>query len=214
MIGLSEIERLFSRIIDFRSRFTAAHSKGVAAIAEALGELMGLNGACRALRAAGHLHDLGKLSVPTEILETARSLTPEEREIIRIHPYHTFQVLRTVDRLHEVAMWSSFHHECLDGSGYPFHLQADDLTTEARILAVADVFGALSEDRPYRLAMSRAAVIQILDQLARDVKLDRDIVALATKYYDELYAQRRTIQSQIEAEYDMFAESVTLAASQ
>ncbi|MBM4329113.1 MAG: HD domain-containing protein [Deltaproteobacteria bacterium] len=213
MIALSDIESLFSRIIDFRSRFTATHSKGVAAVSEAIAQLMGLNGACRIVRAAGHLHDLGKLAVPKEILEAARPLTPEERELIRIHPYHTSQVLRTIDELHEVAMWSGFHHECLDGSGYPFHLQADDLTTEARILAVADLFSALSEDRPYRSAMPRGDVIRILDRMARDLKLDADIVALAITYYDELDARRRAVQIRIEAEYDIFTETMTSAVS-
>jgi HD-GYP domain-containing protein (c-di-GMP phosphodiesterase class II) len=140
-ISLSEIERLFSRIIDFRSRFTAAHSMGVATIAENLGERMGLaESTCRLLCTAGHHHDLGKLSVPAEILEKPSALTPEEISLVRIHPYHTFQVLRTVEQLHDVSMWNSYHHERLDGSGYPFHLKGDDLNTEARILAVADVF--------------------------------------------------------------------------
>lgn len=212
-IDLSEIEYLFSRIIDFRSHFTASHSRGVAAIAERVGQLLGFaDGTNRMLCVAGHLHDLGKLAVPTEILEKADSLTQEEKDIIRMHPYHSVQVLRAVDNLHEVKMWCSHHHECLDGSGYPFHLRADDLTNEARILAVSDVFGALCEDRPYRSALPRTEVIRILDNLAGNSKLDRDIVDAVTKHFDDLDAQRREVQKRVAAEYDQFSDSLFFPA--
>jgi HD-GYP domain-containing protein (c-di-GMP phosphodiesterase class II) len=204
-VALSEIEHLFSRIIDFRSRFTASHSEAVAAVAEAIGQRMGLGGGCRILCAAGHLHDLGKLSVPVEILEKPAALTPEQTNLIAIHPYHTFQILRKVDQLHEVNMWASYHHECLDGSGYPFCLKADHLPVEARILAVADIFVALSEDRPYRPAMFRTGVIRLLDECAKNSKLDRAIVALVTNHYDDLEARHREVRRRVAADYANFA---------
>ncbi len=212
MIDLYDIGELFGRIIDFRSRFTATHSRGVAAIAERIGQLMGLNGASRMLRAAGYLHDIGKLSVPTEILESDQALTSDELNRVRIHPYHTFQILSTVEDLSEINMWASYHHECLDGSGYPFRLGADRLSLEARILAVADVFVALSEDRPYRPAMSATGVIRIMKQFVRDSKLDRNVVALLATNYDDVNESRRMAQSAIEAEYQVFAASALFPA--
>jgi HD-GYP domain-containing protein (c-di-GMP phosphodiesterase class II) len=167
---------------------------------------------CRMLRAAGHWHDLGKLSVPSEILENPRPLTPAEINRIKVHPYHTFQVLRGIDKFHEVNMWSSYHHECLDGSGYPFHLTAGDLTTEARIVALADVFCALSEDRPYRPTMPRTEVIRILDESAKNFKLDRDVVGVVTENFDDFNALLRSVQSRVVADYDRFANSMLFPA--
>ncbi|MCA1959429.1 MAG: HD domain-containing protein [Desulfomonile sp.] len=212
-VALSEIEHLFSRVIDFRSRFTASHSVAVAAIAEAIGQRMGLGDSCRSLRAAGHFHDLGKLSVPVEILEKPGPLTPEEISLIMVHPYHTFQVLRKVDQLNEITRWASCHHECLDGSGYPFCLAAEHIPMAARILAVADMFVALSEDRPYRPTLPRAEVIRILGYRAKNSKLDGSIVALVTHYFDELDARHRDVRKQLSASYGDFVRPLGLLST-
>lgn len=148
------LSKLLSTVIDFRSRFTATHSAGVAASAEALAGECGFGPAeCRMMRLAGYLHDLGKLAVPAEILEKPAKLSPEEFAVIRSHTYHTFRVLQTISGLDTVNSWASFHHERLDGKGYPFHHGDDVLSLGARIMAMADVLTAVTEDRPYRAGM-------------------------------------------------------------
>ncbi|MCG0276504.1 MAG: HD domain-containing protein, partial [Thermosediminibacteraceae bacterium] len=167
MEKLTDIAKLFSQIIDFRSRFTATHSSGVAASAELLAKLAGFSGReCQMMRIAGYLHDLGKLAVPPEILEKPRQLTKEEFEIIRCHPFFTYRILEPLKELYEITTWASFHHERLDGNGYPFHYSGHDLPLGARIMAVADVFCAITEDRPYRKGMTKEEALNVLDEMA------------------------------------------------
>lgn len=128
METLLDLSRLFSKIIDFRSRFTATHSSGVAATAEALGRLLGFSEKeCRMMKVAGYLHDLGKLAVPAEILEKPGRLTMEEFCIIKAHTFYTYRILERLEGLEIINTWASFHHERLDGKGYPFHHRAEDL---------------------------------------------------------------------------------------
>lgn len=115
--------QLISHLIDFRSRFTATHSEGVAATAHTMGSLLGYeDDHCRLIHVAGYLHDLGKLAIPTTLLEKPGSLTPTEYAFIRSHTYHTYRSLEAVPGLERIAAWAAFHHERLDGTGYPFRL--------------------------------------------------------------------------------------------
>ncbi|MFH1115348.1 MAG: HD domain-containing phosphohydrolase, partial [Pseudomonadota bacterium] len=192
---MSEMAHFFGRVIDFRSSFTATHSKSVSAVAERLGLLVGLfRKESRLLNVAGHLHDLGKLGVPIEIIEKPGRLTDHEYDIMKIHPYHTLEVLRKVPGLEGIARWCGYHHEFLDGSGYPFHLKADAICIQSRILSVADTFTALTEDRPYRRGMPSAEVRRILGELAAAAKLDHCVVGLATRHYDEIYQCMLAVQ--------------------
>lgn len=202
---LMDLTRLFSRIIDFRSRFTATHSSGVAATAEALGWLAGLSRQRSSmLKIAGYLHDLGKLAIPAEILEKPRRLTPRQQNIIKNHPYYTHRIIENVRGLETINRWASFHHERLDGEGYPFHLSCEDLPVEARIMAVADVFTAIAEDRPYRQGMSRHRASAVLNYMTEDGALDPDLVSLLTQNYEEVNAIRMATQSTESEEYREF----------
>ena len=213
MMPMSELARFFSRVIDFRSPFTATHSESVSVVAEKLGQLAGLSEEeSRLLNVAGHLHDLGKMSVPVEIIEKPGRLTEQEYDVIKVHPYHTFYILRKMPDLAEIRRWCRYHHERLDGSGYPYNLTSSEICLQSRILAVADVFVALAEDRPYRGRMRKGEVIKILRELARDTKLDAPVVALTTQCYEEIYAcllaaQRFQVQS-----YEAFLDSSTFPA--
>ncbi|MGD9581418.1 MAG: HD-GYP domain-containing protein, partial [Vampirovibrionia bacterium] len=152
---LVKVGILFSQIIDFRSRYTATHSSGVAAVADAICYLLGYSeNECKIARIAGYLHDLGKLVVPNEILEKPGKLTYEEYSIIKRHPFYTYKILNRVKPLNKIALYAACHHECLNSAGYPFSLTADQLPQMSRIMAVADVFTAITEDRPYRDGMS------------------------------------------------------------
>lgn len=187
--GLLAVSRIFGRIIDYRSSFTATHSSGVAATSEYLAARLGMGATQRRLvGVAGYLHDIGKLAVPSEILDKPGRLTAEEALVVRQHPYYTRQILSMVAGLEEVTTWASLHHERLDGTGYPFHPQ--EIPPEARIIAVADVFTAITENRPYRPGMGRADCLAVLDKLAAERALDGDIVAVLRQDFDEMHNVR------------------------
>ncbi len=185
--GITLIAELFRNIIDFRSRFTSTHSSGVAACAKLLAEIFGLTEMeIQLMEVAGNLHDLGKLAIPNSILEKPDKLTKEEFDVMRSHTYYTYSVLNTIGNLKQIAEWAAYHHEKLDGSGYPFHCSADELNTGARIMMVADIFTALAEDRPYRAGKSRKEINAIMTKLANKRLLDLKIVELLFENYDEI----------------------------
>src|SRR6185503_371508 len=113
-------------------------------------------------RRAGLLHDIGKLSVPNRILDKPGKLTPREWEVVKLHPYYTYQILERVPVFGELAFDASAHHERLDGRGYFRNLPAAQLSLQARILAAADQLDALSAERPYRGQLPRERVVAIL----------------------------------------------------
>jgi HD-GYP domain-containing protein (c-di-GMP phosphodiesterase class II) len=189
---LQSLTTLFSRVIDFRSHFTATHSSGVAASAERLASQMGFSGSERQLiQAAGHLHDLGKLVVPAEILEKPDKLVLEEWNIMRTHTFFGFRTLQKIPGLETVNVWGSLHHERLDGSGYPFHLRGEDLPLGSRIMAVADIFTALVEDRPYRKGLTPDKAVEIIAGMARDGVIDSNVVDILRSNLQEVDDYRR-----------------------
>lgn len=212
IIGMSPVEldidvflglaKVFSHIIDFRSLFTATHSSGVAATAESLAGLAGFSEKeCQLMRIAGYLHDLGKLAIPAEILEKPGKLTPQEWDIMRTHTYHGFRTLQTIPELETVNIWGSLHHERMDGSGYPFHLTAKDLPLGSRIMAVADVFAALTENRPYRPGMTPEKAYEIIDRMSLTGALDSNVVALLKLNLHQVNAYRETMVAESYAYY-------------
>jgi HD-GYP domain-containing protein (c-di-GMP phosphodiesterase class II) len=181
------LTRLFRNIIDLRSRFTAAHSAGVVECATRLSRLFGMTEwEIRQMEMAGNLHDLGMLAVPGEILDKPGRLTADEYALIKQHPYFTYTVLNSIGGMEQVAEWAALHHEMLDGSGYPFHAQADRLSTGARILAVADVFTALTGDRAHRKSMDKGEVVKILLGRVKERQLPGNIINLLCDNYAEL----------------------------
>jgi len=202
---LVDLSRLFSRIIDSRSNFTATHSSGVAATATALARLSGFSHEDQKwMEVSGYLHDLGKLVVPPEILEKPGKLSDEEWDIMRSHTYYTYAVLDEVQGLEKVKIWGALHHERLDGSGYPFHHDGEEMTLGSRILAVADVFTAISEDRPYRKGMDKKKILELLKKMAVDGAIDADIVDLLEQNYEEVDLIRSAIQEQCLQAFELF----------
>ncbi len=193
---ISSLASLFQNIVDFRSRFTATHSAGVAACAEILSTLFGLTEAeVQLMHIAGTLHDLGKLAIPNNILNKPARLTKEEYAIIRSHTYFTYAVLNTIDGFEQITEWAAYHHERLDGSGYPFHCTAKELNIGARIMIVADLITAVTEDRPYRQGMKKEKVINIIKNLTDRQLLDKRITALLIENYNDVssfVAERQT----------------------
>ncbi len=203
--NLLELGHLFAHVIDFRSPFTAKHSSGVATVAETLARMSGFSEReCILMRLAGYLHDLGKLAVPVEILDKPGRLTDAEFRIVRRHTYHTYRILDHVAPFELVKVWGALHHERMDGSGYPFHVRGEDLPLGSRIMAVADVFTGITEDRPYRAGMSNGEAIGVLRAMAGNSALDGGIVALLQSRFDEINSLRATVQDKAAAEYAAF----------
>ena len=187
--AISIMAELFRNIIDYRSRFTSTHSSGVAASASLLAKFFGLTDTeIKLMEIAGNLHDLGKLVVPNSILDKPGSLTKEEMALMKAHTYYTYLIINSIGGLKQIAEWAAYHHERLDGSGYPFHCTAAELNTGARILIVADMFTALAEDRPYKKGMPQNEILQIIKPLSDRGLLDARIVNLLFDYYSEILA--------------------------
>jgi len=208
--ALESFTRFFAQLIDFRSRFTATHSIGVSACAEELARLTGFNERqLRMMRIAGYLHDLGKLGVPLEILEKPGRLTAEEVDVIKGHPFYTYTVVRSISGLEEIAEWGALHHERLNGHGYPFHYQTGDLSLGSRIVAVADVFVALCEDRPYRAGISQEKALEIITDMALGHHLDTAVVERLQRNLTRINTVRVEAQQTAEREYQSFTEAIS-----
>lgn len=180
------VSKLFSHIIDLRSHYTATHSMAVAAIAERLGELIGFSkDECTMLLIAGHLHDLGKLAIDDSVLDKPSRLNKDEVDIIRSHTFYTYQLLKNITGFETITKWAAFHHEKLNGKGYPFHLSGNQIPLGSRIVAVADIFTAISENRPYRKGMEKEEVIQVMQGLVQDGSICGNIVRVLMENIDE-----------------------------
>lgn len=174
---LHSICSVFKNMIDFRSPFTATHSRGVAACAHEIALRMGFSGdELRQVELAGYLHDIGKLVVPNAILEKPGPLSKEERQFLLQHVHHTHRLLSQVRGFEKIAEWAAQHHERLDGSGYVRRSSAGDIDLGARIIAVADIATAVAEHRPYRAGVADDGVLEILRDMAIAGQIDLAVV--------------------------------------
>ncbi len=191
-----------SFLIDFRSPFTAMHSAGVAASAVELARYAGMNETeQKKMRIAGNLHDLGKLKVPTAILEKNGKLTDEEFDVIKEHVFYTYQILREAKGFDEIAEWAGFHHEKLNGNGYPFGLSEEEIPLGTRIMTVADIFSAITEVRPYRKGMPKDKVIKIMKENAERGEISEYLVEILVSHYDEIDNVRAEVSKEAGRRY-------------
>ena len=161
---IDSICEAFADVVDAKSPFTFRHSLGVMKASVAIGKTLGLApDRVRVLRRAALLHDIGKLGICNRILDKPTQLTKRESALMRKHSALGAQILNCIGGFQEIAMLVGEHHERLDGSGYPYNLRAQDLSIESRVLAVADIYAALSEQRPYREALDPTQIMAIMD---------------------------------------------------
>ena len=167
-----------ARSIEAKDPYTDGHCERLSRAASALGERLGMGEEqVVALRRAGWLHDIGKVAVPDAILLKHGPLTAAEWTVMRRHPVVGEQICTGLNSLRAVIPVIRHHHEHWDGSGYPDGLRGEAIPMSARVLQVADVYDALTTDRPYRAALSRAAALRTLDEEVERGWWDPDVVA-------------------------------------
>jgi HD-GYP domain-containing protein (c-di-GMP phosphodiesterase class II) len=176
---LITVATLFAQIVDAKSPCTAEHSCGVAQLSTYLAENAGFDSdTCLRIKVTGLLHDLGKLQIPDRILEKPGPLSGEDLAQMQHHSYVSYRILNKISGLEDIALWTANHHETLDGSGYPFHKKADELDTVSRIVAVADIFQALAQTRPYRDGRPMEEIVSFLQKNAAIGRLDSTLVEM------------------------------------
>lgn len=173
---IKALANFFACIVDYKSPFTSTHSIGVASDAEALARYMGFDEeTAQKMYLAGALHDIGKVAIGNEILEKPGRLTDDEFSTMKHHAAYTYYILSEIEDFDEMRDWAAFHHERLDGSGYPFGKTAAELNTQERMMACVDIYQALTEDRPYKKGMSHKKACAILQDMAQKGWIDGDI---------------------------------------
>ena len=199
---LQEIGRVLLNLIDFRSPITSTHSTRVAAVASFLNQRLDEPLYIQKIsEVAGYLHDIGKLVVPLDILEKPSSLTKREYILVQTHAYYTYLFLKKANIKGRLMNMASFHHERLDGSGYPFGLKKEHLTIPERVMEVADVTAALSESRPYKRALSKKEVLDILKDEVSAGKLCGQLVDMVAREFGNIYDIMEIKAQQKNAEY-------------
>ncbi len=198
-----------SRIIDFRSRFTAGHSFTVGHLARYIGQILELDeDTCEKLLIAGYFHDIGKIGIDTKYIEKEGPLTDEEYNMVKLHCYYSGQILSELNSsawFRDVVRWSQYHHERLTGDGYPFCIKGEEIDTGTKIIAFSDMISALTEDRPYRRRLSIDEAFEIIDKYAEE-NIDPDILKVLDKHKPEI--QRIVDDCKVKAEryYDETVE--------
>ena len=199
---------------DFRSRYTAIHCATVTAISDCLAKIYHLDDeTSQKIHLGAMLHDMGKIAIPHRILESPDKLNDEDWKIMESHALLTEKILK--DRVDDTVLKIAIrHHERLDGTGYPYQISEKDLTLPERIVAVADIISALSQDRSYKKAFSLDKICEIITEMSENGKICSSVCASFLSYKNEIYdyimeiAENRKKQyEQITNDYKHFAES-------
>ncbi len=173
------------KMVETKDPYTAGHERNVAKLASAIGRELGFSEEkIEEIRMTALIHDIGKMFIPSEILVKPGKLTDEEFAFIKLHTYHGYEILKTIDFPWDIAPVVLQHHERIDGSGYPQRLKGNEILMEARILSVADVVEAITFHRPYRTGYGLEKAIQEISQL-RGILYDPDVVDACVKLIRE-----------------------------
>lgn len=169
--------------LDAKDNYTAGHCLRVKQYALQLGKILGLSGKeLQVLGEACIFHDIGKIGLPEHVLNKPGQLTPDEYELVKDHPIIGMDIINSVHYFSEHARIIRHHHERVDGCGYPDSLAGEDIPIEARILAIADTFDALTSDRPYRKGMTKKEAMGIMREV-KGSQLDASMVDVFSEIY-------------------------------
>ncbi len=171
---LDEIAGAFGQVVDSKSPYTAGHSERVAVYTDFIGKQLGFDDAYRRwLKRGALLHDIGKLGVSNSVLDKPGKLDDDEWQEVRMHAVYTEEILSEIGVFSELAVVSAAHHERLDGKGYPRGLKAENISLATRVITTADIFDAITADRPYRGPIPVDKALQIMANEV-DSAIDRD----------------------------------------
>ena len=163
---LDDIATAFGQVVDSKSPFTSGHSQRVADYVDNIALMLGMGASRRRwLKRGALLHDVGKLGVSNTVLDKPGKLDADEWEAVRLHAAHTEAILSRIGAFGELARMAGAHHERLDGGGYPRGLKGDQISLETRIITTADIFDAISADRPYRGATPVPQTLAIMAEM-------------------------------------------------
>jgi HD-GYP domain-containing protein (c-di-GMP phosphodiesterase class II) len=178
---LDDIAAAFAQVVDSKSPYTGGHSERVTLFADMIAEQLAFSSPQRRwLKRAALLHDIGKLGVSNAILDKPGKLDDAEWAAMRMHSAHSEAILSRISAFSELAPIAGAHHERLDGKGYPRGLSGDQIGLETRIITTADIFDALTADRPYRAAMPITKALMIMSDMV-GTQLDADCFAALTR---------------------------------
>ena len=185
MMLVHDITEAFAKVIDMKDKYTNGHSTRVAKYTVMLAKELD----CDEETAEKYyyialLHDIGKVGVPSEVLNKPGKLTDEEFDIIKSHTELGYEALKNIRIMPELALGAQAHHERPDGKGYPNHLKGDDIPRVAQIIAVADCFDAMYSNRPYRKRMNFDKAVSIIRECA-GTQLSEDVVAAFLKLVEK-----------------------------
>jgi putative nucleotidyltransferase with HDIG domain len=191
-----------TRAIDAKSRWTAGHSERVARYAEAIGRSLGLaEEELRSLSIAAILHDIGKLAVPESILDKPARLDEQEYAVIRTHPETGVRILGDIPAYRDIVPGVLHHHEHWNGGGYPGGLRGTQIPLQSRIICLADVYDAITADRPYRSGMSQAEARTFIESMS-GVMFDPALVGELWRVVE--LEQQQNLPSMIDFEHNLF----------
>ena len=177
--------QIISSTVEMRDPYTAGHQHRVTNLARAIATEMGLpEDKIDAIRMAGIIHDLGKISVPAEILAKPGRITEHEFGIIKSHPQVGYDILKGIKFPWPITQIVYQHHERMDGSGYPQGLSGDEIILEARIIAVADVVEAMASHRPYRPALGIEVALEEISE-KKGIHYDEKVVDACIRLFKE-----------------------------
>ena len=178
--------RMVAFLIDFRSESTVTHTITMVSASVAIAKKMGLSKQqLDEVYTGAYIHDLGKIAIPVEILEKPGKLTFDEMEVMKTHILLTGDIIRghVSDNVYKIAMR---HHEKVNGKGYPYGIEAEDMTLAEKIVAVADIYSALSGKRSYKEKFDKEKIISIMEQLAEQCQNDREVIQVLVDNFDEI----------------------------
>ena len=196
-----QLLKLLVYFLDFKSTVTLTHSINTSCYALSLGKRLKLaDNDLNALFTAAIVHDIGKIATPTRILEFPGKLSPEDMGIMRYHVNHTRRILGSIvsQKIFNLAFR---HHEKINGKGYPMHLDGSELTNAQRVLTVADITSALTDNRSYKGEFSKEHTLGIINKMTEEGELDPSIVQKLNAEFDQIRGEQKYLQTFLKVDF-------------